>query len=290
MAKKIISLFLIAVMLFTLSCCGKNEDEDNSGVYNPDTVTTQGNTENDSTQSTSDAVKITVPEGYTALKIAWLLEENGICGTDEFIDALQNYDTSSREILASLGGAENVCFKLEGYLFPATYTFKKGTEPVKVIDKMLDAFENNFGADMTARAAELGLSVHEVLTIASIIEKEAFTPEQRGLVSSTIHNRLKQKMRLEYDVTVKYCTGVIQVYYPDKIDFYKFYYNGNRKDGIIAGPICNPGMNSIKAALYPDDTDYLFFVIDTEEPHHHAFASTYSEHLKNVEKWKAGEL
>ena len=78
MAKKIISLFLIAVMLFTLSCCGKNEDEDNSGVYNPDTVTTQGNTENDSTQSTSDAVKIPVPEGYTALKIAWLLEENGI--------------------------------------------------------------------------------------------------------------------------------------------------------------------------------------------------------------------
>ena len=143
---------------------------------------------------------------------------------------------------------------------------------------------------LSKASAELGYSVHEILTIASIIEKEAKTAEQRTLVSSTIHNRLKKGMRLEYDVTVKYCTGVIEVQYPDKIDYYKYLYNGNRVDGMIAGPICNPSLESINAALYPDNTDYLFFVIDTEPPYNSAFTASYDEHLKNVQKWKNGEL
>jgi uncharacterized YceG family protein len=222
--------------------------------------------------------------------MAWSLEENGVCSTNDFLAAVDSYDISKRTILSSIKEKEKICFLLEGYLFPATYTFEKNMQPTAVIEKMLDTFESRFTQDMKDRAAELGFSVHEILTIASIIEKEAKTAEQRTLVSSTIHNRLKKGMRLEYDVTVKYCTGVIELQYPEKIDYYKYYYNGNRVDGIIAGPICNPGIESINAALYPDDTDYLFFVIDTEPPYDSAFAVTYDEHLVNVQKWKNGEL
>lgn len=289
MAKKLLSLLLCTVLLLGLCCCGKTENGENgSNTYNPDT----SETDSTSDVQTDNTVKLTVPEGYTVLRLAWLLEEKEICTTDAFLEAVNNYDISSRTILHSLSekNQEQICFKLEGYLFPATYTFEKNSDPVKVIDKMLDALESRIDADMRIRADEMGYDIHEILTIASIIEKEAKTQEQRSLVSSTIHNRLKKGMRLEYDVTVKYCTQVIEVQYPDKIDFYKYYYNGNRVDGIIAGPICNPGLESINAALYPEDTDYLFFVIDTSEPYHDAFAETYEEHLKNVEKWKNGEL
>ena len=286
MFKKIISIIMIITALFSLSCCGKenmNMTEDSGEATTKPTTQTAETTD-------LNSVKLTFPEGYTLLKMAWSLEENGVCSTDDFLAAVDSYDTASRAVLSSIKDKDKICFLLEGYLFPATYTFAKNSEPSAVIDKMLDAFEKNFNQEMKARAAELGLSVHEILTIASIIEKEAKTAEQRTLVSSTIHNRLKKGMRLEYDVTVKYCTGVIQVQYPEKIDYYKYYYNGNRVDGIIAGPICNPGIESINAALYPDDTDYLFFVIDTEPPYNSAFAVTYDEHLLNVQKWKNGEL
>lgn len=287
MLRKTLSLLLCAVLLLSLCCCSK-QDEDGGNTYDPDTVTTTAAASGEAEQS--NTVKVTVPEGYTVLRLAWLLEEKEICTTDAFLEAVENYDLTSRTILKSLSEKENICFKLEGYLFPATYNFEKNSDPVKVIDKMLDALEDRIDADMRIRADEMGYDVHQILTIASIIEKEAKTQEQRGLVSSTIHNRLKKGMRLEYDVTVKYCTQVIEVQYPEKIDFYKYYYNGNRVDGIIAGPICNPGLDSINAALYPEETDYLFFVIDTSEPYHDAFAATYDEHLKNVEKWKNGEL
>lgn len=89
--------------------------------------------------------------------------------------------------------AQNVCFPLEGYLFPATYTFKKNSDPTAVIDKLVETFQSRFTDDMKAKAASMGRSVHEVLTVASIIEKEAYTPEQRTLISSVLYNRLNAK-------------------------------------------------------------------------------------------------
>ncbi|HAQ64169.1 MAG TPA: endolytic transglycosylase MltG [Ruminococcaceae bacterium] len=287
MIKRIIALMLVAVSLLSLACCKKDDDV---YVTEPESQSTETNTESTQSGTSADTVKITFPEGYTLLKMAWSLEENGVCGTNDFLAAVDSYDLSSKSILSSIKEKDKICFLLEGYLFPATYTFQKNSEPKAVIDKMVSALEARFDQSMKDRAAELGYSVHEILTIASIIEKEAKTAEQRTLVSSTIHNRLKKGMRLEYDVTVKYCTGVIEVQYPDKIDYYKYLYNGNRVDGMIAGPICNPSLESINAALYPDNTDYVFFVIDTEPPYNSAFTASYDEHLKNVQKWKNGEL
>ncbi len=284
--KRFISLLLCFALIFALSSCAKEEPTE---VYDPDSPTKTQSSQS-ITEEDGNTVRFTVPEGYTLVKIAGELEEKGICGADAFISAAQNFDTSEYSVLSSVGTGEKLCFPLEGYLFPATYNFEKNSEPVKVIDEMVKATQSRFDDSMLARAKELGYSVHEILTIASIIEKETYTDEQRALVSSTIHNRLKKHMKLEYDVTVKYCTGVIDEQYPDKTDYYKNYYNGYRCDGIIAGPICNPGLASINAALQPEETDYLYFVIDTKEPHHSAFAADYNEHLKNVEKWKNGEL
>lgn len=283
--KKIVSILLCFAAIFALSSCSAEKPID---VYDPDSPAKTQSGEN--ANNNPNAVKITIPEGFTLVKIAWRLEEKGVCSADAFIEAAQNYDISKYSILSSLEGRENLCFQLEGYLFPATYDFEKNTDPVEVLDKMISATQSRFDSAKLERAKELGYSVHEILTVASIIEKETYTDEQRTLVSSTIYNRLNKNMRIEYDVTTKYCTGVIGEQYPDKLDYYKYYYNGYRCDGLIAGPICNPGLACINAALWPDETDYVYFVIDTEEPHHSAFASDYNEHLKNVEKWKNGEL
>lgn len=289
MRRKIISIGLLLVLLATFVSCGSKDEEDTttSAVFSPQTTYSGGvyadGTDSPETQpvAQSNLVTVTVPEGYTLVRLSWLLEDKGICGSDAFIKAAQNYDLSKFSILSSVRSAKNVCFPLEGYLFPATYEFEKNTDPNEVIQKMVSTFSSRFTEDMQARAKALGYSVHEILTIASIIEKEAFTAEQRTLIASTLYNRLDKGMKLQCDVTVKYCTGVIETQYPDKIDHYKYYYNTYRCDALPAGPICNPGMSSINAALYPDDTDYLYFVIDTEPPYEARFAATYKEHQKN---------
>lgn len=295
---KITSLILVLVLSFSFASCGKTDEDKTDATittqadvsaYDPDSTTTVENTDDIATHGNSDvtesnAVSVTIPEGYTLLKLSWLLEEKGICSSNDFIAESQKYDLNSNPVLLDLSKAQNVCFRLEGYLFPATYTFKKGSAPKVVIDKLVSTFASKFNSTLRQRAAAIGKTVHEVLTVASIIEKEAFTEEQRGLISSTLYNRLSKKMKLQCDVTTKYCTGVIQEKYPEKIEEYKHYYNTYRCEGLPAGPICNPGMASINAALNPPNTDYLYFVINTKPPYEHAFAATYEEHQANCKR------
>lgn len=289
--KSFLCLFL-ACMLLVLTACGSGDGDTTTSDESPYGTTRYSGgvyadgTDAPETQSVrqSDLISVTVPEGYTLVRISWLLEEKGICTSDAFIEATQNYDLSSNPLLSDVRAAENVCFPLEGYLFPATYEFEKNTEPKAVIDEMVAAFAARITDSMKAKAQSMGYSIHEILTMASIIEKEAYTAEQRTLIASTLYNRLDDGMKLQCDVTVKYCTGVIELQYPDQIDHYKYYYNTYRCGGLPAGPICNPGLSSINAALNPDDTDYLYFVIDTEPPYESRFAATYEEHQKNCEE------
>lgn len=287
--KRSISILLIITLLLTLAACGQKNPDDAAGNSQPDfTQKPSGGIYADGTDAAetftaakSDLITVTVPEGYTLLRISWLLEEKGICTGKAFLEAAQSYDLSKNPLLSSVQKAQNVCFPLEGYLFPATYEFKKDTNPKAVLDKMVSTSASRITQEMRDKAKAMGYSVHEILTIASIIEKEAFTAEQRTLISSTLYNRLKSGMKLQCDVTTKYCTGVIQLQYPDKIDHFKYYYNTYRCAALPAGPICNPGMSSINAALNPDKTDYLYFVIDTKPPYESRFAATYEEHQKN---------
>lgn len=284
------SFFYIALagLLLLLTACGTDADAPSDGTSPYGTTRFSGGVYADGTDAPqtspvqqSNLISVTVPEGYTLVRISWLLEEKGVCSGDAFLEAAQSYDLSSRPLLAGVRAADNVCFKLEGYLFPATYEFEKNTDPKAVLDAMLDASEARLTDSMQQKAKAMGYSMHEILTVASIIEKEAFTAEQRTLIASVLYNRLKDGDPLQCDVTVKYCTGVIELQYPDQIDHYKYYYNTYRCDALPAGPICNPGLSSINAALDPADTDYKFFVIDTEPPYESRFAATYEEHQKN---------
>ncbi len=287
--KRSISILLIFIFLLGFSACGQKEPADaTDSLQNGLTTKPSGGIYADGTDAAetfsaakSDMITVTVPEGYTLVRISWLLEEKGICTGQAFIDAAQSYDLSKNPLLTDVQKAQNVCFPLEGYLFPATYEFKKNTDPKAVLDKMVSTSASRITQEMRDKAKSMGYSVHDILTVASIIEKEAYTPEQRTLIASTLYNRLKIGMKLQCDVTKKYCTGVIQLQYPDKIDHFKYYYNTYRCAALPAGPICNPGLSSINAALNPDKTDYLYFVIDTEPPYESRFAASYEEHQKN---------
>ncbi len=223
-----------------------------------------------------NTVKVTIPEGYETKQIIALLDEKGVCDKEALEDAIASTDFKY-DFLAGipLGKAT----RLEGYLFPDTYEFYLNDNPANVIKKFLSNFELKYNEDMQARAKALGMSTKEVITLASIIEREA-TAVDRETISSVFHNRLKSKTYpyLESCATVQYVLGerkkVISIA-DTKIDNP---YNTYKYKGLPPGPIANPGLDSIEAALYPKDTDFLFFAL--QEDGTHKFSRTYDEHLK----------
>lgn len=297
--KKILSVFLCIAVLLGFASCGKGKNEtentidsnmnstENSAVSqnNPSENTSNSTVGNNSgvsaTQSQVEKVKVTIPEGYTLLRISWLLEEKGLCKSDDFVNAAQTakewLDLTEYPFLKDAFNAKNVCFYLEGYIFPLTYEIPKGTDVKSIIKMFLNGAKARFNSDFMARVQNSGYTVHEILTIASIVEKEACTDEQRPMVASVLYNRLKVKMPFQCDVCINYCEGVIKIAYPDKFPTIKEYYN-SKNAGMLAGPICNPGMKSINAALSPAKTDYLYFIIGTVPPYEAHYSKTYEEH------------
>lgn len=298
MFKKIIAGLTAAALCFTLAACAGNEDAETTDEKIPDTTLNSdepytpfppfeedegeggANSADEDVEPTANTVMVTLTEGMTMVKMSWALEEAGVCSSDAFIQAAQNTDFSKYPLVAAAMKEENVCFPLEGYLKPDTYEFYKNEDPNLVLDKLISAMEASITSQMRSRASALGYSMHEILTIASIIEKEAQSEDERGYISSVLHNRLDIGMQLQCDVTINYVEYVIYEVYPDN-DTYKYYYNTYRCAALPAGPICNPGMASIQAALYPEDTDYLYFaVVDGKA----LYAADYNTHLANCEK------
>lgn len=169
---------------------------------------------------------------------------------------------------------------LEGYLYPDTYKFPKGTAPETVLRQMVKRLDEVFDGSLQKRAGELGMTRNEVLTIASIIEREAVFDIERPIISAVYHNRLKKKMRLQADPTVLYGLerNEKRIRYRDLKR--KTPYNTYVIRGLPPGPIASPGIKSIRAALYPDDVDYLFFVSKNDGAHH--FSRTNKEHARAV--------
>ncbi len=214
---------------------------------------------------------ITIPEGSTLADIKLKLENKNLINDnswqlvkDKKFLASQNIDAPS----------------LEGYLFPDTYNFAKGADPKDIFRIMVHRLRENFNQSLRERAKELSMSETEVLTLASIIEKEALYNKERPLISAVYHNRLKKKMRLQADPTTVY--GIKKMRHRiTKADLKrKTSYNTYIIKGLPPGPIASPGIKSIRAALYPADVDYMYFVSKNNGTHH--FSRTGKEHMKAV--------
>ncbi len=214
---------------------------------------------------------ITIPEGFTLKEIKKKLTELDLM--DERSWGLVN----DSGFIAGLGIDAP---SLEGYLYPDTYKFQKGTAPETVLRRMIKRLEEVFDGSLKKRAGELGMTRNEVLTIASIIEKEAVFDIERPIISGVYHNRLKKRMRLQADPTVLYGLGKSEkrIRYRDLKR--ETPYNTYVIRGLPRGPIASPGIKSIMAALYPDDVDFLFFVSKNDGTHH--FSRTNKEHARAV--------
>jgi len=222
--------------------------------------------------------KLTVPEGYNIYQIADLVAEAGFAARADFISKAKD------AALVHKMGLDADTF--EGYLFPDTYYFSKGADVEKIISTMVDRFRDVFGPQWRERATQLGFTVNQIVTLASIIEKETGTPFERALISSVFHNRLKKKMRLESDPTVIYGIEDFNGNLTRKDLKTMTPYNTYQIRGLPAGPIANPGRAALKAALYPEDTPYIYFVAKRDSTHH--FSTNLKEHNRAVRKYQLG--
>lgn len=174
---------------------------------------------------------------------------------------------------------------LEGYLFPATYTFPAGTTAREAVRQMVARFEQAWHPEWNARLQALALKRHDVVTLASIVEREAVRPEERPVIAAVYYNRLRKGMRLEADPTVQYALGrhTARVLYRDLE--VQSPYNTYRRTGLPPGPIGSPGSPSMAAAIDPADVPYLYFVAAPDG--HHEFRTTYAEHLQAIQEVRA---
>ncbi|MCA1958332.1 MAG: endolytic transglycosylase MltG [Nitrospira sp.] len=219
---------------------------------------------------------VTIPEGYTIAQIADMLSERNITDRAEFIRLAR--DKSFIQTLKI--SAES----LEGYLFPDTYRFARRTAAADVIKTMVDQLDRVFSAEWQGRAKELGLTRHQVLTLASVIEKETGSADERPRISSVFHNRLKKNIPLQSDPTVIYGLPHFDGNLRKKDLSHPSPYNTYRWVGLPPGPIASPGADSIRAALYPASTPHLYFVSKNDGTHY--FSTTLLQHNKAVEQYQ----
>ncbi|MFZ5563733.1 MAG: endolytic transglycosylase MltG [Thermodesulfobacteriota bacterium] len=220
--------------------------------------------------------RLTIPEGYSMYQIAELAERTGLAKKDDFLAAAE--DTA---LAKKLGVPADT---LEGYLFPETYYFPMSATPQQMAAAMVDRFFTVFTDEWENRAARMGMSVHQIVTLASIIEKETGHPDERPLIASVFHNRLAKNMRLESDPTVIYGIpdfggNITKAHLRQETP-----YNTYRIKGLPAGPISNPGREALYAALFPAQTGYLYFVSKNDGTHQ--FSATLAEHNQAVRTYQ----
>ena len=246
----------------------------------------------------TNTVTVMIPEGYNAQQIGQLLEENLVCRADDFEKSyrskLEKYDFEEQITVT-----ENRFYALEGYLFPDTYEFyviddlpdkpsmDTSQYAKQAAEKMYSNFQNKITKKMYARAKELGMTFDEVVTLASIIQKEGTNEENMANISSVFHNRLENMYEyphLQSDTTDNYIEDVIRPNIPSSsLALYENVitaYDTYTCEGLPAGPICSPGLEAINAALYPAETDYYYFLSSSDGVFY--YASTVEKHEQNI--------
>ena len=222
---------------------------------------------------------VTIPEGYRIIEIGDILVKNGLADKGKFLEQTKN-TRLLKEIAAD---------SLEGYLFPETYHFGKFTDEKTIVKKMVDTFkERTLKQEFLNRAKEMGFSFHEIITLASLIEKETGKDSERKQISSVFHNRLKKNMLLQTDPTVIYAIENFDGNIKKRDLKIDSPYNTYRYKGLPPGPISSPGIKSIIAALYPANTSNLYFV--SRQDGSHQFSSTLNQHNEAVQKYQLRKI
>ena len=244
-----------------------------------------------SPRSSREVIKLTIPEGYTCRQIFSLLEENRICTAVDAAAYASSGELSEYWFLDGVERGTDNC--LEGYLFPDTYEFYKNSTPREAIERMLDNFENRFDGDMLTQLEAVNekfrcnYTVREIVIIASLIEKESAAPGESPMVSGVIYNRLfkwgNNRPLLNIDASIVYAQEGNNTRIDTKLDHP---YNTYLYEGLTPGPIANPGLSSLKAALNPDSHNYYYYVLNPATGMHQ-FSTTYQEHQGYVREFNA---
>ncbi|BAU27059.1 UPF0755 protein [Aneurinibacillus soli] len=232
---------------------------------------------------------VTIPEGFTIEQIATRLEEKKIVSKAAFLKEV-NQGVFTQEILKGIPQSDKrIKYRLEGYLFPDTYEFKKGSTAHDVINKMLDQTEEVWNTEWNAKFQQHHLTRHQAITLASIVEREVRVDEERPIVAGVYFNRLAKQMPLQSDATVQYLFGKQK----ERVTFADLKqvspYNTYKVKGLPPGPIASPGKKSLEAVANAQKNEYLFYVTKKDGSGGHYFAKTYEEHLKNIERSKGNE-
>lgn len=235
-------------------------------------------------------IVFTIPEGYTAIKIAKKLEKEGIINADEFLKAV-NEGQYNYDFLVDIPKRDS---KLEGYLFPDTYFFRKDVTGEQIVSKLLSRFSEIYIDEYAIEAKAKGYSMDEIISMASIVEKEAKLDSERPRIAGVIYNRLKENIELQMDSTVNYAFELKNGLNNDRneesvsLDDLKIksFYNTYANVGLPIGPICNPGKDAIEAVIYPEHNNYLYFVLKDPVTGEHEFTNTHQEHVAAKNKYK----
>jgi UPF0755 protein len=233
------------------------------------------------------SIQVTIPEGWRMEQIAQLLARENVVDEGVFLDLAQKGEFQYAFLQNRPVDSPR---SLEGFLFPDTYQFDQSGTTRSVIIRLLDTFDRRISPEMRQRADEMDMLLYQVVTLASIVEREAVVAEERPIIASVYLNRLQRGMYLQSDPTVQYAKGfskdsgrwwnpMIQ----EEAQTVDSPYNTFLYPGLPPGPICSPGLASIEAVLYAADTPYLFFYAKGDGSH--AFAETYEEHLENQAKY-----
>ncbi len=234
---------------------------------------------------TADTIKLSFPEGWTIQQIFEKLEKNDVCDTNKLYSAIRS-SSYTYDFYTDIADDSKRYLKLEGYLFPDTYDLYVDADTNYVIKKFLDNFNSKWTEEYQSKADKLGYSCDEILTIASIIQKEAANVEQMKIISSIIHNRLNDSANyptLGCDSTAIYISNYVTPVVGEATGIvYYNNYDTSAIKGLPPGPICNPGMDAIRAALYPENTNYYFFAHDKSGKIY--LSETFTGHKNNLVK------
>lgn len=277
------------VDFFKLYCkVTSNEDYFSGGVYEIDgSLDYEGLISALQSQQNLETVTITFPEGYSVRQIAELLEENKVCSADDVLKACQSDDFEEYDIVAEIENEDDLYYKLEGYLFPDTYEFYTGEDVNSVLSKMVYNTSKKLSSDLRDAIEKKGMTIQEVLTLASIIQAEASDEADMYKIAAILENRLESGAsvsiyHLDCDSTTFYPYRTKDDVPEEERDSYVSRYDTYTITGLPAGPICNPGIDAIRAVLEPSTemSGYYYFCHDKEgNPY---YARTEAEHKENM--------